>query len=111
MIEDYKFGSITIDGTNYDHDVIVYKGEVKEWWREQGHNVDINDLKELPEGIDIFVMGNGYSSRCAFPDETKKYLESKGVEVIVQKTGEAYKTYNKLAEEGKNVAAGFHLTC
>jgi len=111
MIEDYKFGSIKIDGTIFEHDVMVYKDEVKEWWREQGHNVDINDLKELPEGIEFFIMGNGHSSQCAFPDETKKYLESKGIEVIVEKTGEAYKTYNKLVEEGKNVAAGFHLTC
>jgi hypothetical protein len=111
MIEDYKFGSITIDGENYNHDVIVYKNQVKEWWRDQGHNVAIEDLAKVPEGIEIFVMGNGHSSRCAFPDETKKFLESKGIEVIVQKTGEAYKTYNKLIEQGKNVAAGFHLTC
>lgn len=111
MIDSYKFGSITIDGKNYRHDVIVYKDKVEEWWREFGHNVSEKDLEKIPKGIDIFVMGDGFSSRCAFPENTKKFLENKGIEVIVQKTGEAYKTYNKLVKEGKNVAAGFHLTC
>ncbi|MFC1600349.1 Mth938-like domain-containing protein [Patescibacteria group bacterium] len=111
MIEDYKFGSIKINGIFYEHDVIVYKDEVQEWWRDEGHNVAVEDLEKVPEGIEVFIMGNGHSSRCAFPDETKKFLETKGVEVIIQKTGEAYKTYNKLVKEGKNVAAGFHLTC
>jgi len=111
MIDSYTFGSIVIDGKEYNHDVIVYKDKIDSWWREQGHNVTIDDLKKLPGGIEVFVMGNGASSCCAFPDESKKYLEKKGIEVIIEDTGMAYKTYNKLVKEGKNVAGGFHLTC
>lgn len=111
MIDSYKFGSITIDNKNYQHDVIVYKDKVEEWWRNEGHNVDLEDIKKIPEGIDIFVMGNGASGVCNFPEETKKALEQKGIQVIVEMTGDAYKTYNKFLEEGKNVAGGFHLTC
>ncbi len=111
MIDSYKFGSITIDGTPYDHDVIVYKDKVEKWWRNQGHNVDLEDIKKLPEGIDIFIMGNGASGRCKFPEETKKALEQKGIKVIVEQTAEAVKKYNKLAGQGENVAGGFHLTC
>jgi hypothetical protein len=112
MIDSYKFGSITIDGKNYRKDVIVYKDTVKEWWRTAGHNVSVDDLKDiLSDDVEIFVMGNGASGCCAFPDETLNYLKGKGIEVIVQKTGEAYKTYNELTKEGKNVVGGFHLTC
>lgn len=111
MIESYKFGSITIDGNNYRHDVIIYGDKVDEWWRDQGHNVAIEDLKSLPSGIEVFVMGNGHSSRCTFPEETRTFLEGKGIKVIVEKTGDAYKTYNRLVEEGAKVAGGFHLTC
>lgn len=111
MIDSYKFGTITVDGTPYDFDVIVYKGNVEKWTRNQGHNVDLDDIKKLPKGIEIFVMGNGASGHCKFPDETKKALEDSGIKVIVEWTGDAYKTYNKLQKEGKNVAGGFHLTC
>lgn len=111
MVDSYEFGRIVIDGTEYTHDVLLFDSKVKKWWREAGHNVTIDDLKDLPDDIEVFVMGNGASSQCAFPDKTRKYLKDKGMEVIIQATGEAYKTYNKLKEEGKNVAAGFHLTC
>jgi hypothetical protein len=111
MIDSYKFGQIVIDGKKYDHDVIVFGDKVTEWWREAGHNVTIDDLKDVPLEIDIFVMGNGASGCCAFPDATRKFLEGKGIEVIVEETGDAYKTYNKLAGEGKDVLGGFHLTC
>ena len=111
MIDSYKFGSITIDGKTYNHDTIVYKDAVTEWWRDEGHNVTKKDLEALPPDIGIFVMGNGHSGRCKFPEETKKFLEGKDVKVIVEKTGDAYKTYNRLFKEGKNVAGGFHLTC
>jgi len=111
MIDSYDFGHMVINGREYNHDVIVYNAGITLWQRENSHNVSIEDLNILPKGIDIFVMGNGYSGVCMFPGETKKFLESKGVEVIVQITGRAYKTFNKLVEEGKNVCGGFHLTC
>ncbi len=111
MINSYKFGSITINGINYQHDVIVYKDKVEEWHRNQGHNVDLEDTKAIPKGIDIFVMGNGASGRCKFPEETKKALEKKGIKVIVEWTEDASQTFNKIEKEGKNVAGGFHLTC
>ena len=111
MIESYDFGHIVIDGTPYGHDVILYKGKVTRWIRENGHNVSIDDLRDIPKGTKVFVMGNGYSGVCVFPGETKRYLEAKGIEVIVQMTGQAYKIYNKLDAEGKNVCGGFHLTC
>lgn len=102
---------MTIDGKTYNHDVIVHKDTVAEWWRDEGHNVAIKDLETLPSDIEIFVMGTGHSGCCKFPEETKKFLENKGIKVVIEKTGEAYKIYNKLIEEGKTVAGGFHLTC
>ncbi len=45
------------------------------------------------------------------PLETKKHIESLGIEIITQKTTEAVKTYNKLLEEGRKVIGAFHLTC
>jgi len=111
MIDSYSFGSITIDNKKYNHDVMVHEDEVIEWWREEGHNVCIADLKDLPKDIEIFVIGNGASGVCKIPMETREYIKEKGIEVIVENTGKAVKTFNDLLTQGKKVAGGFHLTC
>ena len=112
MINHYEFGSITINGKEYQHDVIVY-GDASaddQWWREESHNMTVKDLKCLPDTFDALVIGNGATSCCLIPKETIKHFGEKG-EVIVQKTGEAVKTFNQLLSEGKDVVGAFHLTC
>lgn len=113
MIEDYKFGSITIDGKIYNTDLIIHRNEIlnDQWWRIEGHSIAIEDLKDFPEKFEILVIGNGASGVCEVPDEIVRFFEKKGIEVIVQMTGEATKTYNKLLSEEKDVVGAFHLTC
>jgi len=45
------------------------------------------------------------------PEDVKRFLTEKGIEVIAQKTAEACKTFNKLRAFGKSIAAALHLTC
>jgi len=45
------------------------------------------------------------------PDALLAELRARGIEVDVATTREAWRTYNKLAEEGKKVVGAFHLTC
>ena len=42
--------------------------------------------------------------------ETRMYIESKKIELIVQGTKKAVETYNKLCKT-KKVVAALHLTC
>ena len=44
-VEHYSFGRITIDGKTYTSDVIVIKGEVRSWWRKEGHRVALDDIR------------------------------------------------------------------
>jgi len=44
------------------------------------------------------------------PPETRKYIESKGIELMVQKTTEACETFNRLGKS-REVVAALHLTC
>ncbi|MBN2096684.1 hypothetical protein JW752_04820 [Candidatus Peregrinibacteria bacterium] len=113
MIEDYEFGSMTINGKIYTHDLILHGERLlnDNWWREDGHNMTIEDLKDLPESFDVLVIGNGASGVCQVPAETIEYVKNRGADVIVQMTGEAVKTYNRLLSEKKSVAGAFHLTC
>ena len=49
MIEEYHFGSITIDGKTYNNDVEVRsmfsKTEVLDWQRDESHVIDVNAVK------------------------------------------------------------------
>ena len=113
MIDEYHFGSITINGKTFENDVIVRGDKLinDSWWRDEGHNIAIKDLKDLPEKFDTLVIGNGASGACQVPDKTIDFVKNKGVTVIAQMTGEAVITYNKLLSEGKDVIGAFHLTC
>ncbi len=113
LIESYSFGSITINGQTYHEDLIVFPGKIKRnWRRKEGHNLFPSDLKDVfsfePE---ILVIGKGANGIMKFPDSTKKEIEEKGIKVIAQNTGKAFKTFNKRLKEGKKVIGAFHLTC
>lgn len=112
IIKHYAFGSITIDGETYRSDVIVMPDRVvPNWWRKSGHRLAIEDLGELlTDPPDTLVVGTGASGAMVVPAETVASLERLGVEVLVEPTAEAVRTYNRLAPAGR-VAACLHLTC
>lgn len=112
MIEFYDFGEITVDGKRYTSDVIIFPDRVDDgWWRKEGHRLGIDDLKTVLEAKpEVLVVGTGYNGYMKVPSEVKEYLTSKKIELIVESTREAYKTYNRLAST-KKVVAAFHLTC
>ncbi|MCS7364439.1 MAG: Mth938-like domain-containing protein [archaeon GB-1867-035] len=116
MIEKYTFGLMIIDGVKYTRDLIILPtGEVKDdWWRIEGHRLHLDDLNVilnldvLPE---VLVIGTGYSGLMKVPKHVVEELRERGIEVIIEQTGVAWKTFNKLLHEGRRVAAAFHLTC
>jgi len=112
MIDSYDFGRITIDGKRYSTDILVFPDKVKAgWWRKEGRRLQIADLKEVLEAKpEVLVVGTGYSGMMNISPETRNYIESEGIQLIVQKTAEACKTFNHLIES-RTVVAALHLTC
>ncbi|HDQ06596.1 MAG TPA: hypothetical protein ENN36_07740 [Candidatus Bathyarchaeota archaeon] len=112
MIDSYDFGRITINGKHYTTDLIVFPEKIKaDWRRKKGHCLQIADLKEVLEAKpEVLVVGTGHSEMMKVPPETRKRIESEGIELVVQKTAEACKTFNRLAES-RTVVAVLHLTC
>jgi hypothetical protein len=120
MIEEYNFGHIKIDGKEYTKDVEVrWTGEVLEWDRPESHLIDVENLERTVEaGPQTIVIGTGDAGIASLTEEAIIFIESKGIELIVDKTAEAVRTYNVLCEdspeeEGKQrkVIGLFHLTC
>ncbi|MFP4348751.1 MAG: Mth938-like domain-containing protein [Thermodesulfobacteriota bacterium] len=113
MIQDYGFGKITVDGETYSNDIKIIDGRVvPEWWRDEGHRITLEDIQDiLDKAPDILVVGTGYYGNMKSTDTFRTGVKDRGIELIEEKSGQAVKTFNQLREEGKDVAAGFHLTC
>jgi hypothetical protein len=113
-IEKYSFGNIRIDGRDYSQDLILLGDIVKgPWWREAGgHVYAVEDFKELVAAApDVVILGTGYFGRVKVLDETLNALAEVGPEIVVEKTSGAVESYNRLADDGRDVAAALHLTC
>ena len=113
MIESYNFGKIIINSAEYHSDIIIYKNSIDDkWWRKEGHNLCIDDIKEIiDEKPDTLIIGTGHYGLMKVPEELIEHIKSYGIkQVIVKKTGDASDEYNKLCKK-KNIIAAFHLTC
>jgi len=58
----------------------------------------------------IIIIGIGNPGLMEVPEETKRFVQSIGIELIVDNTKNACQIYNKL-KENKEVIAALHLTC
>ncbi len=114
-INGYSFGRITIDGKTYTSDVIIYPGRVdSSWWRKEGHYLQPVDLEDIIKAKpDILIIGTGHDGVMRIPEETMKFLKSKGSRVYADITGRAVEEFNRLQAEKpeKVIIAALHLTC
>lgn len=132
MIEEYRFGAITIDGKIYNYDVEArwtkreslrdptgQADEVLKWRRGESHIIEEEDVKRaIDQNPDIIVIGTGESGTAQVTEQAKEAIKSKGIELIVDLTEQATKTFNIINEdseeeegEQRNVIGLFHITC
>lgn len=120
MIEEYKFGSITVDGKTYNDDVEVrWTDEVLEWQRKESHVIASGDIQRAVEqGPDVIIIGTGQSGMAQVTKEAQKEIQTRGIKLIIDRTEQATKTFNIRKEESEEeegrpekVIGLFHLTC
>jgi hypothetical protein len=120
MINDYHFGSITIDGKTYNYDVEVrWTGEVLKWWRKEGHVIDLEDVKRaVDQKPDTIIIGNGESGVARVTERSQQFITERKIKLIIDKTEEATKAFNTILETSQKeqgrenkVIGLFHLTC
>lgn len=119
-IEKTKFGSITIDGVKYKHDIYInvdrtITARKKELSKpiSKGHTVlgplEIQFL--LDQKPNTLVIGQGQRGILPMPKESKKLLEDSKVILLMDKTHVVMHLLNTLFKEKTKVAAILHLTC
>ena len=91
-IESTTFGTITIDGKTYEHDVVVrLSGEVVKRKKKlsktlygTSHVLSEDEAKFLFEpGCDQVVIGSGQMGNVQLSPEAEAYFERKGCEVLL----------------------------
>ncbi len=113
MIEAFSFGNIAVKGITYTNDIKIIQGKVvTTWWRKSGHKVDIDDIRDIIDARpDILVLGKGSPGMMKSTRSLCDFLKKNNIDLIEEKTSKAVKTFNRLFKQGKNVCAGFHLSC
>lgn len=113
MIEKYEPGRMRIQGREHRKDLKIIGGQVVAgWWRDQGHRLRLKDIEDiLASHPDVVVMGTGYAGRMRVEEDVRALLQDHHITLIAARTEEAVREFNRLASEGSDVAAGFHLTC
>jgi hypothetical protein len=116
-IDGTEFGSITIDGKTYDHDVVIgLSGEVtkrkKRLSKEQygtSHIISKAEAKAIYErGCDVIIIGAGQDGNVSLSAEAKDYFDDHGCNVVLQRTPQAIDAFNR---SRAHKIALMHVTC
>jgi len=113
MITDFSFGRITANGQIFNSDIKIVRGTlVPDWWRKSGHTVEIEDVQDvLDSDSEFLVIGQGQPGYMKITDALRKRLAEMHIELIEESTARAIESYNRLYNEGRRVAGGFHVGC
>ncbi len=120
MIEEYNFGSIKINGEDYNYDVEVrWTDEVLAWPFIERHLIGAEEVKRaIEQKPDTIVIGTGESGLAKITKEAQEEIRRNNIKLVIDKTEEAVKTFNAIKEdseeeEGKQekVIGLFNLTC
>jgi hypothetical protein len=114
-IERFSFGRIQIDGTEYDHDVIVDRGSIRK--RKKGPSKEYRDAfghtplsanEAIPWDCRRLVIGTGAYGRLPVMDEVKREAKRRDVELLIMPTAQAIES---LHGDVRSCNAILHVTC
>jgi hypothetical protein len=116
-IERTTFGTITIDGKTYEHDVIIRlsgdvvkrKKKLSKKYYGTSHVVSKDEAKFVFEtGCEQLILGSGEMGNVHLSPEAQAYFAKKGCKVLLQPTPEAIHEFN--GSRAKKIGL-FHVTC
>jgi hypothetical protein len=116
-IERTQFGSISIDGSVFEHDVILrLSGKVRKRKKKlskriygTSHIISLDEAKDVyQKGAKRLIVGAGQYGSVTLSDEASGYFKRKGCLVELEPTPAATRSWNNT----KGAVIGlFHVTC
>ncbi len=111
----FSFGSIQIDGSTYEHDVIIDRGEIRKRkkkhskkFREQFGHTPLSAEEKIPWKCQRLVVGTGAYGNLPVMEEVKQEAQRRKIKLLVFATAEAIKA---LQQDAKDTNAILHVTC
>jgi len=111
----FSFGTIRVDGTTCEHDVVIDRGEVRK--RKKGPSKQFGDAfghtplsieEEIPWKCRQLIIGTGAYGRLPVMKEVKREAERRKVDLVVLPTSQAIDVLNKNPEATNAI---LHVTC
>ena len=114
QFEGFSFGSIKIDGSTYEHDVVINHGEIRKRkkkpskkFRDGFGHTPISLEEKVPWQCQCLVIGTG-TGGLPVMDEVKREAERRGIKLVILPTAKAI---DLLTKEPANTNAILHVTC
>jgi hypothetical protein len=113
--EEFSFGAIRIDGTSYDHDVVIDRGEVSKRqkkpskkFRDKYDHTPLSIKEKIPWKCRQLVVGTGAYGGLPVMDEVEREALRRKIKLLVLPTVEAIEV---LQENPEDTNAILHVTC
>ena len=112
-----SFGTITIDGHQYDYDVLIrLDGTIKKRKKKlskrvygTSHKISLAEAEHVyEEGADLLLIGTGQFDQVRLSDEAQTYFDDRGLKLVMRATPEAIELWNAQPEKAIGL---FHVTC
>jgi hypothetical protein len=116
-IDSTSFGSITVDGKTFDHDILIrLNGHIKKRKKKlskeiygTSHVISLEEAEHIyEEGTEKIIIGTGQTGFVKLSEEAEDFFMKKKCGIELFPTAWAIERWNEI--EGK-VTAMFHITC
>ena len=116
-IDGTEFGSITIDGETYPHDVLIrLSGEIKKRRKRlskrlygTSHIMSLDEAEFVYEkGCRLLIVGTGQNGTMRLSPEAAEFFAGKNCAVLAEPTPQAVVAFNRA--KGDRIGL-FHVTC
>ena len=112
--EGFSFGSIRIDGINYDHDVVIDRAKIRrrkkkpsKKFRDKFGHTPLSVEEKIPWKCRRLVVGTG-TGALPVMEEVKLQAKRRGVELLILPTAQAIAIFKKNPAETNAI---LHVTC
>ena len=116
-IDSTEFGSITIEGKTYDHDVLIrLSGGIEKRKKKlskavygTSHMISLDEAKFVyEEKAEKIIIGSGQSGNAELSEEAEEYFRKKKCKVVLLPTPRAIDLWN---DSHGPIIGLFHVTC